>query len=179
MVFKHYFQEKFNFDKFSLPFAIKWIQIAPTIWRTAFGYNNDLKAVDSGTTEKSDVYDVSAEYIEDPYSIESAIADVAHDNQNKIKHEPYWWIDFESRQWGTETTSRMGKTQRNARIILKTVIAILSEKIPASDNISFTSGANQPSKISLYGSLAKALAKEYGKNVDQILQEDQVYFFIH
>jgi hypothetical protein len=179
MAFKHFFQEKFNFEKFSLPFAVKWIQIAPTIWRTSFGYDNDSKTVGSGINQKSDVYDVTAEYIGDPYSMESAIADVAHDNQNKIKHEPYWWIDFESREWGTGTTSRIGETPRNARIILKTVIAILAEKVPIGDNISFTSGIDQPSKISLYSLLANTLAKQYGKTVEEIQQDDQLYFFIH
>lgn len=179
MVFKHFFQEKFNFDKFSLPFIVKWSQIAPTIWRTSFDYDNDSKAVGIGMKQKSDIYDVTAEYIKDPYSMESALADVAHDNQNKIKQEPYWWIDFESREWGTGTTSRIGETPRNARIILKTVMAILSEKVSVGDNISFTSGTDQPSKISLYRLLANALANQYGKTVEEVSQEDQLYFFIH
>lgn len=179
MRFKHFFQERFDFNKLSLPFSVKWAQIAPTIWRTSFDYDDESKIVGVGLKQKTDVYDVNAEYIEDPYSIESALAEVAHNNQNKIKQEPYWWIDFESREWGTGTSSRKGETSRNARAILKAVMGILSDKISIGDNISFTSGIDQPSKISLYSLLANTLAKQYGKTVDTIQEEDQFYFFIH
>jgi hypothetical protein len=178
MAFKQFFAEKFDFKKPSLPFSVDWKQISPNIWRTTFAYD-DAGVVSAQLKKNSDAYDVNAEYIEDPYGMESALADVAHEYVGRIKSEPYWWIDFESRNWGTETSSKEGATARNARLILKTVIGILAEKIPVGDNISFTSGASQQSKISLYTLLANLLAKEYNKKVDVLPYEEEIYFFVH
>lgn len=179
MAFKQFFSEKFDFKKPSLPFSVNWKQVSPNIWRTTFAYDEATGTVNTKLKKGNDAYDVNAEYIEDPYSMESALADVAHEYVNHIKQEPYWWIDFESRSFGTETSSKEGAAARNARLILKTVIGILAEKIPIGDNISFTSGADQQSKISLYTLLANLLAKEYGKKVDVLPYEEEVYFFVH
>jgi hypothetical protein len=179
MAFKQFFFEKFDFKKPSIPFSVVWKQISPNIWRTSFAYDDTTGTVNTKLKRGNDTYDVNAEYIKDPYSMESALADVAHEYDNLIKQEPYWWIDFESRNWGTETSSKGGATVRNARLILKTVIGILAEKIQVGDNISFTSGADQQSKISLYTLLANLLAKEYGKKVDVLPYEEEVYFFVH
>jgi hypothetical protein len=179
MAFKQFFFEKFDFKKTSLPFSVDWKQISPNIWRTSFAYDDATGSVSADLKKKNDTYDVNAEYIKDPYGMESALADVAHEYVNHIKQEPYWWIDFESRAFGTETSSKEGAAARNARLILKTVIGILAEKIQAGDNISFTSGADQQSKISLYTLLANLLAKEYGKKVNVLPHEEEVYFFVH
>jgi hypothetical protein len=179
MNFKQFFTEKFNFNKLSAPFQVKWHQAAPNIWRSSFAYDEAEGNVSSIVNKKNDVYDVNVEYIVNPYDKNSPLADVSDSNSSIVKQEPYWWIDFESRVWGTSTSSNMGASIKNARLILKTVISILAEKIPVGDNISFTSGADQVSKISLYTLLANTLAKQHGKHVNVIPYEEEVYFFVH
>lgn len=179
MNFKQFFTERFNFNKLSAPFQVKWHQVSSNIWRSSFAYDETVGTVSSDVKKKNDVYDVNAEYIENPYDENSSLADVSDSNSSIVKQEPYWWIDFESRVWGTSTSSNLGASIKNARLILKTVISILAEKIPIGDNISFTSGADQVSKISLYTLLANTLAKQHGKHVNVIPYEEEVYFFVH
>lgn len=184
--FKTFFCERFQFSKRKLPYDIAWKKIGETqtnglSWMTSFGYDLDTNSIvaSSNTKENVDIYHINANYLKDPYSPDSNVVDITKKYPQLVKREPYWWVDFFSIHQGTETISKETETHRNARLIFKTVIDILANKIPKQSNICFTSDSSQASKISLYTTLANLLARQTNKKVDIKNFKGEVYFFIH
>ena len=182
MNFKSFFIEKINLDGAPKKGVI-WNQIGgEPNWQTSFAYDLNTGKIHFNPGDKienKDMYYVNVLLIEDPFSSSSNLQDLSEANPGLIKKEPYWWTDFESSSYGTETISTKDSKPRKALSIFNAVISLLADKIPSGSNICFTSDKNQPSKISLYTLLANMVARKFGKTLDTVAYEDEVYFLIH
>jgi hypothetical protein len=184
MNFKSFFEEKINLEIEPKKDAI-WNRIGSKKeqnWQTSFTYDLDSHRIHFNPSEEiknKDIYYVNVLLIPDPLAPTSNLQDLAESYPNLIKNEPYWWMDFESVAHGTETVSSGETKPRRATSIFNTVISLLSSKIPKGSNLSFTSDKNQASKISLYTLLANLVSRKFGKTLDTVTHEDEVYFLIH
>lgn len=184
MNFKSFFAEKINLEMEPKK-DIAWNRIGTKKeqnWQTSFIYDLDTHQIHFNPSEEiknKDTYYVNVSLIPDPLAPTSNLQGLAESYPNLIKNEPYWWMDFESVAHGTETVSSGETKPRKATSIFNTVISLLSSKIPKGSNLSFTSDKNQTSKISLYTLLGNLVARKFGKTLDTVTHEDEVYFLIH
>ncbi len=196
MNFKQYFEEKFAFTGSSAN-AIKgekWIKSGPL---ATYGFVYNIKDKTVGPHPES-LDDLSDEYFveNDIYSITlektlakdsgSPIHTISRQYPDLVKKEPYFWISFESYDWGSQAISNKSPlSRRPAKLILQTVIAALDLEVKPSDNICFSAAKNDTSRVSLYSVLANQYAKQHGKQVftkefktESTESEPEIYFFV-
>lgn len=172
--FKKLFLEKIDFEKAEQ--EISWNSVGDKTWMTSFNYNIESNSFDSEGT--GDVYYITVQLIEDPKSFSSPLSELAEKFPNLIKDESYFWVDFESKDWGTATISKQAK-RRNAMDIIRKVISVVVSKVPVEANICFTASSDQGSKVSLYSVLSRKFAEHFSKSTNSEEFEGEVYFLIH
>lgn len=199
MSFKQYFEEKFAFTG-SGANAIrgeKWIKAqGDELWTYGFVYNLKDKSVEPHPTESladlpdeyfitHDIYSITLEKTL-PKNSSSPIHEIAKAYPKEIKQEPYFWISFESYDWGSKAISNQSpRSRRPARKILQTVISALDLIVKPQDNVCFSAAESDQSRVSLYMLLARQYAEHVGKKVitkvfktDDPSSSGEVYFFI-
>lgn len=172
--FKKLFLEKFDFTKVEQD--VVWNSVGNNTWMTSFNYNIESDSFDQEGT--NDVYYITVQLVNKPKSFSSPLSDFNKAFPGVITDEPYFWIDFESKDWGTATISKQDK-RRNARAIINKVVSTIVSKVPMSANLCFTASSDQRSRVSLYKVLSKTVAEQFHKKVDSEEFEGEVYFLIH
>jgi hypothetical protein len=173
-LFKKLFLEEFKYAKSEQ--EIVWKTVGEDTWMTSFNYNIETNSFDSEGT--SDVYYITVQLLQNPKSFSSPLSEFDEAFPRIVKDEPYFWIDFESKDWGTATISKQER-RRNAPAIIRKVISVVANKVPADANMCFTASSDQESRVSLYNALSKKFAEYFNKSADSHEFEGEVYFFIH
>jgi len=188
--FKQYFEERFSFTgskSLAKGIDFDW-QSSPNVPGTfvgGFSYNFENKAIEnypdlSSTPDEyfitHDLYSIT---LQDITKGDNPLEGFLQKYPKAIKKEPYYWISFESYEWGSRTASIASKVARNARLIIQTVISALDQKLKPSDNICFSADANDESRNSLYLLLAKRYARSTNKNVSVQKDGDENIYLVH
>lgn len=190
MNFKQYFEEKFAFTgskDLTKGIDFGWQSSSSVLGISVGGFSYNFK--DKTIENYPDLTDTPEEYFitHDLYSI--TLQDITKgDNPlegfierypNALKGGPYYWISFESYEWGSRTVSVASKVARNARLIIQTVISALDQKLNPSDNVCFSADANDESRNSLYSLLARKYAKSTNKEVFIQKDGDEIVYLVH
>ena len=189
MNFKQYFEERFSFTgskslSKDIDFGWQTSDSIPGLLVGGFSYNFEDKTIEKypDLSNTPDEYFIS----HDLYTI--TLQDISKDNPlegflkkypNVLKEGSYYWISFESYEWGSRTASVASKVARNARFILQTVISALDQKLKPSDNICFSADATDESRNSLYSKLARIYANSTNKQVFTQKDGDEIVYFVH
>lgn len=189
MTFKQYFEEKFAFTgskNLARGVDLSWQEADGDTWVCGFSYNFKTKVIEdypdiSSTPDEyfvdHDLYSVTLQRLLDDEN--NPLKGFLQKYPNALKDGTYYWISFESYEWGSRTASTLTKVPRNARLILQTVVAALDQKLTPSDNICFSADANDRSRNSLYSHLARDYAKSTNKEVVTQKDGDEIVYLVH
>lgn len=190
MSFKHYFEEKFSFTgskSLAKGIDFDWQSSpgVPGLFVGGFSYNFADKTIENypDLTSTPDEYfithDLYSITLQDITKGDNPLEGFIKKYPNILKEEPYYWISFESYEWGSRTASVASKVARNAKLIIQTVISALDQKLKPSDNICFSADANDQSRNSLYTLLARMYANSTKKEVVTQKDGDEIVYLVH
>jgi hypothetical protein len=188
--FKQHFEEKFAFtgsSSLSKDINFSWQNNdgIPGIWVGGFAYNFNDKAIEnypdlSSTPDEyfitHDLYSIT---LQDISKGDNPLEGFTKKYPNALKEGQYYWISFESYEYGSRTASVASKVARNARLIIQTVISALDQKLKPSDNVCFSADANDESRNSLYSLLARKYAKSTNKEVLTQKDGNEIIYLVH
>lgn len=191
MSFKQYFEERFSFTgSKSLAKGINfdW-QSSPNVPGTfvgGFSYNLEDKTIEnypdlSSTPDEyfitHDLYSIT---LQDISKGDNPIEGFLKTHPGVLKKGVYYWISYESYEWGSRKVSSESKIPRNAKLILQTVISALDEfGLKQTDNLCFTADAEDRSRNLVYKHISNNYANSTNKKVDIYNDGDENVYLVH
>jgi len=191
--FKRYFEEKFAFTgskKLSKSLDLTWQEVQTGIWLCGFAYNASTQTVESSPESlgdlpdeyfvSHDLYTITLQDINASNSFDDPLIGFRKKYSNLLKKkENYFWISFESYEWGSRNSSATSGIVRNPKLILQTVISAIDKKLKPTDNICFSADVNDRSRNLLYARLSNQYAKQVGKQTIKQQDGDENVYLVH